>query len=110
MDLRQLEMAVLAVPVHAADLEAIPLGTEEFVVACSKSHPLLRRRKTIAAAEIANHPLILFKEWNEVFPNATCIVALLDRLLHHADVTVIEGDSYRIRESEQETAARRRKK
>ena len=51
-----------------------------------------------------------FKEWNEVFPNATCIVTLLDRLLHHADVTVIEGDSYRMRESEQETAARRRKK
>jgi DNA replication protein DnaC len=60
-------------------------------------------------------PLIIttnrpFKEWNEVFPNATCIVTLLDRLLHHADVTVIEGDSYRVRESEQETAARRKKK
>src|SRR5271165_2616938 len=51
-----------------------------------------------------------FKEWNEVFPNATCIVTLLDRLLHHADCTVIEGNSYRVRESEQETAARRRKK
>jgi DNA replication protein DnaC len=51
-----------------------------------------------------------FKEWTEVFPNATCIVTLLDRLLHHADVTVVEGDSYRVRESEQETAARRRKK
>ena len=51
-----------------------------------------------------------FKEWNEVFPNATCIVTLLDRLLHHADVALIEGDSYRVRESEQETAARRRKK
>jgi len=34
------------------------------------------------------------------------IVTLLDRLLHHAEVTVIEGDSYRVRESEQETAAR----
>ena len=51
-----------------------------------------------------------FKEWNEVFPNAVCIVTLLDRLLHHADVTKIEGNSYRVRESEQETAARRRKK
>src|SRR5450631_339380 len=50
-----------------------------------------------------------FKEWNEVFPNATCIVTLLDRLLHHAEVTVIEGNSYRVRESELETAARRRK-
>src|SRR5437899_168546 len=29
-----------------------------------------------------------FKEWNEVFPNATCIATLLDRLLHHADVTL----------------------
>jgi DNA replication protein DnaC len=51
-----------------------------------------------------------FKEWNEVFPSATCIVTLLDRLLHHADVTLLEGDSYRVRESEQETAARRKRK
>jgi DNA replication protein DnaC len=51
-----------------------------------------------------------FKEWNEVFPNATCIVTLLDRLLHHAEVTAVEGKSYRVRESEQETAARRSKK
>ncbi|WP_420238262.1 IS21-like element helper ATPase IstB [Telmatobacter bradus] len=51
-----------------------------------------------------------FKEWNEVFPNAACIATLLDRLLHHAEVTVIEGSSYRVRESEQETTARRRRK
>jgi DNA replication protein DnaC len=51
----------------------------------------------------------IFKEWNEVFPNASCIITLLDRLTHHADVTVIKGDSYRVRESEQEAAARRKK-
>jgi DNA replication protein DnaC len=51
-----------------------------------------------------------FKEWNEVFPNATSIVTLLDRLLHHADITVIEGDSYRAHESELEAVARRRRK
>ena len=51
-----------------------------------------------------------FKEWNEVFPNASCIVTLVDRLTHHADVTKLEGDSYRLRESEMEAAARRRKK
>ena len=50
-----------------------------------------------------------FKEWNQVFPNATCIVTLLDRLTHHADVTVIEGSSYRVRESEQEAASRRKR-
>ncbi len=60
-------------------------------------------------------PMILttnrpFKEWNEVFPNASCIVTMLDRLLHHADVTVIEGPSYRVRESEVEAAARRNRK
>src|SRR5215831_816121 len=51
-----------------------------------------------------------FKEWNEVFPHATCIATMLDRLLHHADVIVVEGQSYRVRESELETTARRKKK
>jgi DNA replication protein DnaC len=51
-----------------------------------------------------------FKEWNTVFPNATCIAALLDRLTHHAEITLIEGDSYRKRESEQDTAARKKEK
>jgi DNA replication protein DnaC len=66
-----------------------------------------RRYERKSVIVTTNRP---FKEWNDVFPNATCIVTLLDRLLHHADVTVIEGSSYRVRESEQETAARRRKK
>ena len=51
-----------------------------------------------------------FKEWNEVFPSASCIVTLVDRLTHHADVTKIEGKSYRLRESELESAARRTNK
>lgn len=50
-----------------------------------------------------------FKEWNAVFPNATCIATLLDRLTHHADITVIEGQSYRVRESEMESRERRKK-
>lgn len=49
-----------------------------------------------------------FKDWNGIFPNATCIVTLVDRLTHHADVTCIEGDSYRRRESEAEAATRRK--
>lgn len=50
---------------------------------------------------------LAFKNWNSVFPNATCIATLLDRLTHHAEVTLIEGGSYRVRESEQEAAARK---
>ena len=47
-----------------------------------------------------------FKEWTTIFPNATSIVTLVDRLTHHADVTVIQGDSYRAHESELEAGAR----
>jgi DNA replication protein DnaC len=50
-----------------------------------------------------------FKDWNTVFPNATSIATLLDRLTHHADITLIEGPSYRMRESEMESTARRKK-
>ena len=51
-----------------------------------------------------------FREWDQVFPNATSIATLLDRLTHHADVTVLEGQSYRKHESEQEARRRRTKK
>jgi DNA replication protein DnaC len=39
---------------------------------------------------------IAFKEWPRIFAgDATMTSALLDRLLHHAETVVIEGDSYR---------------
>jgi DNA replication protein DnaC len=53
---------------------------------------------------------LAFRNWNTVFPNATSIATLLDKLTHHADVTLIEGESYRVHESRQEAAARRKKK
>ena len=42
-----------------------------------------------------------FAEWSEVFPNAACVVSIVDRLIHHAEILVIEGDSYRMREAKQ---------
>ena len=51
-----------------------------------------------------------FKQWNTIFPNATCIATLLDRLTHHAEFSIIEGKSYRVRESEQENAERKQKR
>ena len=51
---------------------------------------------------------------NPCFSSARTVIAgtaiVASRLLHHAEVTSVEGKSYRVRESEQETAARRRKK
>jgi DNA replication protein DnaC len=49
-----------------------------------------------------------FSEWNQVFPNAGCIVSLVDRLLHKAEVVEIQGESYRFKEA-QERQARKAK-
>jgi len=41
----------------------------------------------------------VFQEWPKIFNNdSTLTSALLDRLLHHTEAVVIEGDSYRMRE------------
>jgi DNA replication protein DnaC len=50
---------------------------------------------------------LAFKDWPGVFPNATCVTALVDRLTHHADICLIEGQSYRRREAEAARKARR---
>jgi len=53
-----------------------------------------------------------FAEWPTVFPNAACVVTLVDRLLHRAEIVAIEGDSYRLREAQerqQRRASSRRK-
>lgn len=39
-----------------------------------------------------------FKEWGEIFGDPVVAAALLDRLLHHAVVVQIEGNSFRLRE------------
>ena len=39
-----------------------------------------------------------FAEWGEVFGDPVVATALLDRLLHHATVVQIEGNSYRMRQ------------
>ena len=45
----------------------------------------------------------VFREWPKIFNNdSTLTSALLDRLLHHIEAVVIEGDSYRMREEKKE--------
>ena len=50
----------------------------------------------------------VFGEWNQVFPNAACVVTLIDRLVHRAEIVALEGKSYRLKEA-QERAARKAK-
>lgn len=55
-----------------------------------------------------------FAEWPTTFPNASCVVTLVDRLMHRSEIVTIDGDSYRLREAEERqrerAAARKRKK
>ena len=39
-----------------------------------------------------------FGEWADVFQDNTISAAILDRILHHANVIKIIGDSYRLEE------------
>lgn len=47
-----------------------------------------------------------FGEWNEVFPNAACVVTLIDRLIHRAEIVELEGQSYRLKEAQERAAAK----
>jgi DNA replication protein DnaC len=46
----------------------------------------------------------VFKEWNQVFPNAGCIVTLVDRLIHKSEIVDIKGESYRLKEAKEREA------
>ncbi len=62
-----------------------------------------RRYETKSTLVTTNRP---FAEWSEVFPNAACVVSLVDRLVHNADVISIEGDSYRLKEARERSEKR----
>lgn len=48
-----------------------------------------------------------FSEWGEIFPNAACVVSLIDRLVHRSEISSIEGESYRLKEAKEESARRK---
>jgi hypothetical protein len=49
---------------------------------------------------------LAFADWHTIFPSATCATALVERVVHHADIVKIEGESYRLRESQVDATAR----
>lgn len=51
-----------------------------------------------------------FSEWKDVFPNAACVVSLVDRLIHNAEIVVLEGDSYRLKEARERSEQRAQKR
>lgn len=47
-----------------------------------------------------------FAEWGEVFPNATTVVTIVDRLVHRCELVNLDGDSYRLKESRENAKKR----
>jgi DNA replication protein DnaC len=66
-----------------------------------------RRYQNNSTIVTSNRP---FAEWSEVFPNAACVVSLVDRLVHHAEVISIEGESYRLKEARERADKRARQR
>lgn len=69
----------------------------------------------IVTRRYQNKPIILttnkaFNEWNEVFPNATCVVTLIDRLIHRSEIVKIDGESYRLEEARERAKERKEKR
>ncbi|MBF0471233.1 MAG: ATP-binding protein, partial [Gammaproteobacteria bacterium] len=49
-----------------------------------------------------------FTEWNSIFPSASCVVSMVDRLIHHAELLQIEGKSYRAKEARERNEAKKK--
>jgi DNA replication protein DnaC len=64
-----------------------------------------RRYQEKSTLVTTNRP---FAEWGEVFPNAACVVSLVDRLVHNAEIIQIDGESYRLKEAKERSEQRRR--
>jgi DNA replication protein DnaC len=46
-----------------------------------------------------------FSAWSEIFGDAVTVAAMVDRLVHHAEIIVLKGDSYRLRDKQKEVMA-----
>src|SRR5262245_6930856 len=68
---------------------------------------ITRRYQEKSTVLTTNKP---FSEWNQVFPNAGCIVALIDRLVHKAEIVEIQGESYRLKEAKERQAQQAKKR
>ena len=60
---------------------------------------------SLVSARYARASLIVtsnkpFSAWGEIFGDETTAVAMIDRLVHHAEILSLKGDSYRLRDKD----------
>jgi len=99
---------VLATP----NPSALVSGCDENTARHSRPSPLLSRvnEEDLCQRSAGDYPKArptIVTEWPSIFPNAATTTALIDRVVHHAEIITIEGESYRRRVAEaQQKSAR----
>lgn len=66
-----------------------------------------RRYERNATVVTTNKP---FADWGELFPNASCVVSLVDRLVHKAEILTFEGESYRLKEARERSERKKQQR
>lgn len=52
-----------------------------------------------------------FSEWGKVFPNASCVISIIDRLVYHlSEIQSIDAESYRMHEATERASKKRARK
>ncbi len=69
----------------------------------------------IISRRYENKPTIIttnkpFSEWGDVFPNAACVVSLVDRLIHHSEIITLDGESFRMKEARERAAIKKKRR
>ncbi len=62
---------------------------------------IMRRYENRSTVMTSNRPI---EEWGKLLADVPAASAILDRLLHHAEVVTITGRSYRLQQSAKERA------
>jgi DNA-binding transcriptional LysR family regulator len=75
-----IELGVFTLPIKHADLQVVPLITEEMVVVTSPKHPVLSQKHKMNAEELQDYPLILF-------PKGARTRNVLEEFFHDVGIT-----------------------
>jgi DNA replication protein DnaC len=93
-----------AVPRLAERARAESCTHEEFLAACLQREVAARESHSgqLVSARYERASLVVtgnkeFGRWGEVFGDDTVAVAMIDRIVHHADVIALKRDSYRLK-------------
>jgi DNA replication protein DnaC len=89
------------IPLIVVDEVGYIPSTPKPPTSCSASSP---RATSASVIVTSNKP---FSGWGEIFGDEVVAAAMIDRLVHHAEILALKGDSYRLRDKDLGTPAAR---